>query len=54
MDSEIDKMIIFEFISDFEKLTFWIINTSEGKNIVTADLVAAMQSVKFSVLGRMY
>jgi hypothetical protein len=22
MDSEIDKMIIFEFISDFEKLTF--------------------------------
>lgn len=45
---ETDKMINAEFISDFEK-PFWIINTSRGKNIVTADLVAAVQSGK--ILG---
>jgi D-3-phosphoglycerate dehydrogenase len=26
---------------------FWIINTSRGKNIVTADLVAALKAVKY-------
>ncbi|SHG63508.1 D-3-phosphoglycerate dehydrogenase [Flavobacterium micromati] len=45
---ETDKMINSKFIEDFKK-SFWIINTSRGKNIVTADLVAAMQSGK--ILG---
>ncbi|MEC5164857.1 D-3-phosphoglycerate dehydrogenase [Flavobacterium sp. PL11] len=45
---ETDKMVNTKFINDFEK-PFWIINTSRGKNIVTADLVAAMQSGK--ILG---
>ena len=43
-----DKMVNEEFINAFAK-SFWIINTSRGKNIVTADLVAAMQSGK--ILG---
>ncbi|SHF91042.1 D-3-phosphoglycerate dehydrogenase [Flavobacterium segetis] len=45
---ETDKMINLKFINEFEK-PFWIINTSRGKNIVTADLVAALQSGK--ILG---
>lgn len=45
---ETDKMINAEFINKFAK-PFWIINTSRGKNIVTADLVSALQSGK--VLG---
>lgn len=45
---ETDKMVDSEFINGFEK-PFWIINTSRGKNIVTADLVAAMQTGK--ILG---
>jgi D-3-phosphoglycerate dehydrogenase len=45
---ETDKMINSKFIEDFKK-SFWIINTSRGKNIVTADLVAAIQSGK--ILG---
>lgn len=45
---ETDKMINSKFIEDFKK-SFWIINTSRGKNIVTVDLVAAMQSGK--ILG---
>ena len=45
---ETDKMVNSEFINDFEK-PFWIINTSRGNNIITADLVAAMQSGK--ILG---
>ena len=45
---ETDKMVDIHFINAFEK-SFWIINTSRGKNIVTADLVAAMQSRK--ILG---
>lgn len=43
-----DKMVDLDFISAFAK-SFWIINTSRGKNIVTADLVAAMESGK--ILG---
>jgi D-3-phosphoglycerate dehydrogenase len=45
---ETDKMVNTEFINGFVK-PIWIINTSRGKNIVTADLVAALQSGK--VLG---
>lgn len=45
---ETDKMVNTDFINAFEK-PFWIINTSRGKNIVTADLVAAMKAKK--VLG---
>ena len=43
-----DKMVNEEFINAFAK-SFWIVNTSRGKNIVTADLVTAMQSGK--ILG---
>lgn len=43
-----DKMVNSDFINGFAK-PFWIFNTSRGKNIVTADLVAAMQSGK--ILG---
>lgn len=43
-----DKMVNQEFINAFAK-NIWIINTSRGKNIVTADLVSAIQSEK--VLG---
>lgn len=45
---ETDKMVDAAFINGFAK-SIWIINTSRGKNIVTADLVAALQSGK--VLG---
>lgn len=45
---ETDKMVDADFINGFAK-PIWIINTSRGKNIVTADLVAALQSGK--VLG---
>lgn len=45
---ETDKMVDADFINGFAK-PFWIINTSRGKNIVTADLVAALQSGK--ILG---
>lgn len=45
---ETDKMVDSSFINGFQK-SFWIINTSRGKNIVTADLVAAMESGK--ILG---
>jgi D-3-phosphoglycerate dehydrogenase len=43
-----DKMVNANFINAFVK-PFWIINTSRGKNIVTADLVEAMKKKK--VLG---
>jgi D-3-phosphoglycerate dehydrogenase len=43
-----NKMVDAAFIAGFAK-AFWIMNTSRGKNIVTADLVAAMQSGK--ILG---
>lgn len=45
---ETDKMVNANFINAFAK-PFWIVNTSRGKNIVTADLVEAMKSKK--VLG---
>jgi D-3-phosphoglycerate dehydrogenase len=45
---ETDKMVNTTFIEGFAK-PFWIINTSRGKNIVTADLVAALKTNK--VLG---
>lgn len=45
---ETDKMVNTDFINAFAK-PFWIINTSRGKNIVTADLVEALQSGK--ILG---
>jgi phosphoglycerate dehydrogenase-like enzyme len=45
---ETDKMVDSDFINSFAK-PFWIINTSRGKNIVTADLVGALQSGK--ILG---
>jgi D-3-phosphoglycerate dehydrogenase / 2-oxoglutarate reductase len=45
---ETDKMITLDFINAFAK-NIWIINTSRGKNIVTADLVTALESGK--VLG---
>jgi D-3-phosphoglycerate dehydrogenase len=45
---ETDKMMDAAFINRFAK-PLWIINTSRGKNIVTADLVVALQSGK--VLG---
>jgi D-3-phosphoglycerate dehydrogenase len=41
-------MVNKDFINAFKK-PFWIINTSRGKNIVTADLVEAMKEKK--VLG---
>lgn len=45
---ETDKMVDSKYINSFEK-PFWIFNTSRGKNIVTADLVTALQSGK--ILG---
>ena len=45
---ETDKMVNAHFINAFVK-PFWIINTSRGKNIVTADLVKAMKTGK--ILG---
>jgi D-3-phosphoglycerate dehydrogenase len=45
---ETDKMVNADFINAFSK-PFWVINTSRGKNIVTADLVEAMKVKK--VLG---
>ncbi|MEC4003353.1 2-hydroxyacid dehydrogenase [Flavobacterium sp. SUN052] len=43
-----DKLINTNFINAFAK-SFWFINTSRGKNVVTADLVEALKSGK--VLG---
>ena len=45
---ETDKMVNIDFINAFAK-SFWIINTSRGKNIVTVDLVEALKTGK--VLG---
>lgn len=47
---ETDKMVDAEFVNSFAK-PFWIINTSRGKNIVTADLVAAMKTGKIMGAG---
>lgn len=38
-----DKMVNTTFINQFKK-PFWLLNTSRGNNLVTADLVAALQS----------
>jgi len=46
--TETDKMVNSDFIDAFEK-PFWLINTSRGKNVVTADLVTALKSGK--ILG---
>ncbi|WP_445453201.1 2-hydroxyacid dehydrogenase [Flavobacterium sp. 25HG05S-40] len=43
-----DKLINTNFINAFAK-PFWLINTSRGKNVVTDDLVEALQSGK--ILG---
>lgn len=45
---ETDMMINANFINAFAK-PFWFINTSRGKNVVTDDLVAALESGK--ILG---
>lgn len=45
---ETNKMINTNFINAFSK-PFWFINTSRGKNVVTEDLVKALQSEK--ILG---
>ena len=45
---ETDKMVDTDFINGFAKQV-WIVNTSRGKNIVTADLVSALKSGK--ILG---
>ena len=45
---ETDKMVNTDFINAFAK-TFWFINTSRGKNVITDDLVAALASGK--ILG---
>jgi D-3-phosphoglycerate dehydrogenase len=45
---ETDKMVNATFINQFAK-PFWFINTARGKSVVTADLVAALQSGK--ILG---
>ena len=42
---ETDKMINTNFINAFAK-PFWFINTSRGKNVVTDDLVTALQTGK--------
>jgi D-3-phosphoglycerate dehydrogenase len=43
-----DKMINSTFINAFTK-PFWLINTSRGKNVITADLVEALKTKK--ILG---
>jgi D-3-phosphoglycerate dehydrogenase / 2-oxoglutarate reductase len=45
---ETDKMVTTQFINSFAK-PFWFINTSRGKNVVTNDVVEALQSEK--ILG---
>jgi D-3-phosphoglycerate dehydrogenase len=45
---ETDKMIDSSFINAFAK-PFWFINTARGNSVVTADLVAALESKK--ILG---
>lgn len=45
---ETNKMVNADFINAFAK-PFWLINTSRGKNVITDDLVAALQSGK--ILG---
>lgn len=45
---ETNNMVNADFIQQFTK-PFWLLNTSRGKNVVTADLVTALESGK--ILG---
>ena len=45
-----DKMVNTDFINQFAK-PFWFINTSRGKNVVTDDLVKALESGKIFGAG---
>ena len=47
---ETDKMVNTNFINAFAK-SFWLINTSRGKNVVTDDLVTALQLGKIIGAG---
>jgi D-3-phosphoglycerate dehydrogenase / 2-oxoglutarate reductase len=47
-DKSTDKLVNTAFINQFAK-SFWLINTSRGKNVVTDDLVSALKSGK--ILG---
>jgi D-3-phosphoglycerate dehydrogenase len=47
---ETNGLVNAEFIHAFAK-PFWLINTSRGKNVVTADLVTALQSGKIIGAG---
>jgi D-3-phosphoglycerate dehydrogenase len=47
---ETDNMVNTNFINSFPK-PFWFINTSRGKNVVTDDLVKALQSEKIVGAG---
>ena len=47
---ETDKMVNAEFIASFAK-PFWLVNTSRGKNVVTADLVEVLESGKMLGAG---
>jgi D-3-phosphoglycerate dehydrogenase len=47
---ETDMMVNANFINSFSK-SFWFINTSRGKNVVTDDLVQALQSGKIIGAG---
>lgn len=49
-DKTTDKMVNTAFINSFSK-PFWLINTSRGKNVVTNDLVAALQTGKIVGAG---
>ena len=47
---ETDKMVSGNFINAFAK-PFWLINTSRGKNVITEDLVSALQTNKIIGAG---
>ena len=47
---ETDKMVNSNFINAFAK-PFWLINTSRGKNVITEDLVSALQTNKIIGAG---
>jgi len=47
---ETNKMVDSTFIASFSK-PFWLLNTSRGKNVVTTDLVDALQSGKIFGAG---
>lgn len=47
---ETNQMVNAEFIHSFSK-PFWLLNTSRGKNVVTADLVSAIESGRIHGAG---